>query len=392
MLQLKKNVPILYKLFLFLLVFELCSVFIAPLLIPRPWYLSLYLGKKSQESALRFLKGEDFLIADEFTGWKTRPGVKYKTWAIDSHGSRSTHDFSAQKTKPIRALFLGSSMINGGMGIQNDETISAYLEDSDIESLNFGTMLYTIDQCLLAYLHRLYVYNPDVTIVGIDGFPVAGLRNIYVPFLYRQEKYMPFFKPRFTLHGDSLQLVHTSPANLAKVLDDPHILDFLSQNDAYYCNFERFQRFEMLPLSNALLRVYLKIRDMLNIVSGVNRDDMLLETLMQEMVNENKKRGSAVIFIILPDQTIYSRSGMLHFLPDVYDQTIKELRSKGFHIVDVRTIFRKSGKTADELFEPDQRHYRPLANRIIAKALYPLINKVSVEKTIQMAASLPHKD
>ena len=203
---------------------------------------------------------------------------------------------------------------------------------------------------------------------------------------------MPFFKPRFTLHGDSLQLIRTTPTKLASIFDDPNILNFLSQNDSYYYNFERFQRFGQLPLSHALLRVYRKMSDILNTARGNNREDILLETLMREMVRANRDRGSTVIFLVLPDRIVYTGSGMLRFLPDLYGQTIKELRSKGFNIIDARAIFRNSGEKADELFQPDQRHYKPLANRIIAETLYPLVKKASEGKSMNREASLPHND
>jgi len=34
-------------------------------------------------------------------------------------------------------------MVNGDTHVKNNETISAYVEDEDVDALNFGTMMYS---------------------------------------------------------------------------------------------------------------------------------------------------------------------------------------------------------------------------------------------------------
>src|SRR5262249_15875247 len=148
--------------------------------------------------------------------------------------------------------------INGGNHVQNDETISAYLEDPQIEAINLGTMLYTLDQSFLAYRDRFHEYEANVVLVGIDSEPVAGLQHDYVPLRFPAEANMPYLKPRFAMRDGELSLVPVHPREmLAEALRSPAgFLDFLSGNDSFYFEFETFERFGLLPLSGGLRYFY----------------------------------------------------------------------------------------------------------------------------------------
>jgi hypothetical protein len=375
--EFRKNAPILYKTLVLLLLLECGVIFIAPLVIPRTWYLYFYLDKKARESTQLFLRGKAVLIPDETAGWKNRPDVEQGNWVIDSNGSRSTHSIKINKEKPIRILFLGSSMINGGMGVSNNETISAFLESPYIETLNFGTMMYSLDQCLLAYRHNLYAYNPEIVVVGLDGFPLSGLKNLFIPFLNRDEIYMPYLKPRFRFENGKLQLIQASPTMLATMFRTHDLLDYLREYDFFYHQFETYRRLGQLPFSNAIRVMYTKISNLTKYVNNDSESNMLTEALMTEIVMEVSKNGSEVIFLALPDQATFSLGGLRRYLPDLYGQSVRSLRLKGFPIVDAREIFHESGRGADELFEADHKHYKPIANHLIAEKLCTLVTQIS---------------
>jgi hypothetical protein len=375
--EFRKNAPILYKTLVLLLLLECGAIFIAPLVIPRTWYLYFYLDKKARESTQMFLQGQAVLIPDETAGWRNRPNVDQGNWVIDSNGSRSTHSIKINKEKPIRILFIGSSMINGGMGVTNNETISAFLESPYIETLNFGTMMYSLDQCLLVYRHNLYAYNPEIIVVGLDGFPLSGLKNLFIPFYNRDEVYMPYLKPRFRFENGKLQLIQAPPTLLATMFRTLGLLDYLREYDFFYHQFETYRRLGQLPISNAIRIMYTKISNLTKYFNNDTESNVLTEALMTEIVMEVRKNGSEVIFLALPDQATLSRGGFRRYLPDLYGQSVRSLSLKGFPIVDVREIFHESGRAADELFEADHKHYKPIANHLIADKIYTLVTRIS---------------
>ena len=377
-----KNAPLLSRILLIWLILEVAGCLVVPSFIPRSWYLSWYLGKKAREGTHRFLKGEAYLIPDEWCGWKNKPNANKENWIIDEHGARSTHLFKTQPVKSTRAVFLGSSMINGGMHISNNETISAFLETEDIEALNFGTMMYSADQCLQAYRHRLHRYNARVVFVGLDDVPTAPLKNLYIPLLMPQEKNMPYLKPRFELDGGSLRFINPpAEALLSRVPNSPALLQLLSMHDSFYTRFETYCRLGLMPLSAMSRFTYYKLINLLNYFRHDSEEDQLLAAVMNEMVREAEKHGAQVIFLTLPHQRTCIRPGIYRLLPDLYQDLVNKIRYQAFDVVDVREVFYKSGQPFDQLFMADGQHYTPLANRIIAEALHPIITNISNTKS-----------
>ncbi len=370
----KSEAPVLYRGIVLLLILEVCGVFIAPLVVPQEWYVSSYIGEKARKATELFLSGQAMLIPDDITGWKNRPDIKRGNWRIDAEGSRSTHAVVLEKSRKRRVLFLGSSMMNGGTAITNDETISAYVEDANTESANFGTMLFTLDQCLLAYRYSLNRYKPDVLVVGIDELPMNGLQNMFIPFRNHEETNMPFLKPRFELKDGSLRLVRFAPNTLATLAGTPAVLDTLSRKDFYYYNYESYRRFGFLPLSYGLRSLYIKCINFLNYFADDRQSDLLAESLMNDMVSEARQNGARVIFLVLPDKKSTAPSGVYRYLPDVQGNKMKHLIAEGFTIIDGREIFRKSGRAESEIFQADEKHYKPAANRMIAEVLRKSIN------------------
>lgn len=343
---------------------------VGPLIIPDHWYLSWYLPEEAKKETKQFLKGNHLLIPDNFTGWKNHPQTRRGNWVIDVHGSRSTHDFDTKRYRSIRVLFLGSSMINGGTKIKNSETISAYLEDKEIESLNFGTMLYSLDQIFLAYRSDLYQYNTNIIIIGLDVNLIGGLKNHYIPFRFPQEINMPFLKPRFKVSGESIELV-TIPveAMLSDLLINKKGMEFLEDNDEFYYVFETYKRMDLTPILGSIRFTYIKFKRFKEFFIEDIPGFQLLKLLMREMVSEARKHEAKVIFIMLPNERVFSNSKIYGILPDIYQRIVDEINSWGFEIMDARNIFKDSRKSSRDLFAKDGEHYTPVANHLIADAI-----------------------
>ena len=375
-LNMNKNAPLLYNIVLTYLLLEFTVVVVFPFIVPETTYLSFYLSDKAQEKTRSFFENKNSLIPDEITGWVNRPGIKKKTWVIDNHGSRSTHDISFKKKKPLRVMFLGSSMINGGTNISNFQTISAYLEDKEIEAINFGTMMYSLDQVLLGLKSRYKKYESDYLIVGIDIEPKAGLKNHYIPFRYPEEENVPYIKPRFELTHDGLRLIETSPKELlSHVPYNNELIEFLSENDGYYFKFRSYKRFGLLPASSGFRYIYLKLMRLEKYLIDDPDSDSLLIALVNEINKEASQNGMKTVFLLNTDRTTLIRSGYHKYLKDLYAYNLKMLEDEGIQVVDVRQIFRDSKIRSSKLFAADESHYSADGNKLIAESLKKIINK-----------------
>ncbi|MEW5924297.1 MAG: hypothetical protein AB1746_09945, partial [Candidatus Zixiibacteriota bacterium] len=178
-----KRAPVLSYTVLFIFLFEFLMIFAAPHVIPDSTYMSIYLSKYARENTIEYIQDkDDYNVRDTLIGWRNRPGCVYEKWRTDDKGARSTHDFDVIPKKENRIMFLGSSLINGGPFVYIDETVSALIEDSLTEAVNFGVMRYSLDQAYLYYSKRLHRYQADVIVVELCSMPCDGLKNQYIPF------------------------------------------------------------------------------------------------------------------------------------------------------------------------------------------------------------------
>jgi hypothetical protein len=375
LMHLRSGSPALFLTLVILLAAELCMALLGPLIIPDHTYLSWYVGPDGRANTGQVLADKAaFLLFDSTTGWKNRPGASRGKWHIDEHGSRATHSFGLEPLKPSRILFLGSSLTNGGTGVEADQTISALVEDSVTEALNFATMLYSLDQMYLAYDSGLYQYRPNVLVVGLPGDPSDGLTNRYVPFYNRGETGIPYLKPRFELDGDQLRLVPMLPRSVwQSAFDNSGLVDSLRMTDGYFSAFWTFERFGQMPLSAGASYLFGKAHNAIRLLHAQEAPDSLLVSLMTRLVSTADSNHAATIFMLLPDRKVSFPSLLRRFLPDHYGQLVAALKAHGFTIVDGRQALVSSGLAPDELYFGDGTHFTPAGNRAIARALRPLL-------------------
>ena len=370
----RRKAPLLFRAICIWLALELAIAFIGPLCIPKSQYLSWYLGSKTLMATRKFLVGNAVLVPDKVAGWRNKPNVAIRNWVTDAQGCRFAHQQLGLAKKPMRIMMLGSSMVNGGTGVRNDQTISAYLEDDRVEVLNFGTMMYSMDQCLLRYRAELYKYGARELIVGIESGPTDGLKNLYVPFRMRDEANMPYLKPRFEFSGGSLKLVPVDPElQLTGVPQCRELLEFLGKHDDFYPHFSDYCRTGFSPLAASCQFLTYKALSLSGyFLPEKGRNDLLL-ALMDQMVKEARKHGAGVVFVMLPVQADLDRRGVHRFLPDVYARTLRTIRARNFVVVDGRRALLSSNEPASQLLSEDGIHYRPAANEVIADALRTIV-------------------
>ena len=120
-----KEASLLFSTSLLVLVIELIAITVVPMVIPDHIYLRAYLNDIAERNTEEILTDTDqFLIYDDVTGWRNRPNSGKGKWSIDQYGSRTNHPFTVEPSKPLRVLFLGSSLVNGGVNIIADQTAS----------------------------------------------------------------------------------------------------------------------------------------------------------------------------------------------------------------------------------------------------------------------------
>jgi len=320
----------------------------------------------------------EFLIFDPIVGWRNRPNSNKLNWQIDENGARTTHPLGVQRSDKKRVLFLGSSLVNGGMNVSNDETISFFIEDSNTEALNFATMLYSVDQSCLAYEHDLKKYNPQIVVVGLSGNPTDGLVNQYIPFRMVEEENIPFLKPRFIYNSGILSLIGLPPLQSCRnILKDPELLQQISGTDEYYSEFTAYKSFGFTPLAAAARNLFRRTSNFINLINTKSDNLDLLVAIMNRLSDNVQSHDAQIVFMILPNLQTTSPSGWRKYLPDQYAFMVNRLKGEKFTIYDIRDTLIESGQSLWKLYGKDHGHYSPEGNRIIAKGLKKIINDLN---------------
>ena len=366
------RMPVLLRTLFLLISIELLVV-VAPFIIPQNYYLKLYLDDKSLRSTESFLNGDSYLIPDLNTGWRNKPSVIRKKWLTDEYGSRANQEVTLEKRKFTRVMFLGSSMINGGTQVRNDETISAYLENENIEALNFGTMLYGLDQAYIAFESDLNKFRPDIVIFGLDSDPISALLNMYVPFRNPNETNMPFLKPRYDNRNSDLDLININPTALETILTGEDTLELLEEHDLFQVRFKRYQHIGLTPIASVINYLFGKWDSFKYYQDNNSSNKALLQSLMHEIEDSLTQVGYSVVFLSMPAKSDLVPGKLSRLFPDRYAARMQSYRDSGFEVIDVKDIFLESEIPLNDLYHEDKLHFRPKANRIIAKKMKEIL-------------------
>ncbi|MDJ0927437.1 MAG: SGNH/GDSL hydrolase family protein [Gammaproteobacteria bacterium] len=137
---------------------------------------------------------------DELLGWRLRPDVEVRSTKVGAYdvvvraneqGLRGSRTFDVPKPDGIARIGVFGDSQSFGEGVNDDETYSAYLEQSlsGAEVLNFGVHGFGTDQMLLRYETEGTDYDLDIVVLGFAWF---HLRRNDTDFSF-------FAKPRFEL-------------------------------------------------------------------------------------------------------------------------------------------------------------------------------------------------
>lgn len=343
---------------------ELGAAFLLPLVVPGERYLDWFQPPRADSSVALFLRGEHVLIPDSTVGWRSAPLGREGPWQADSRGARSTGRWEWGDPGALNVIFSGSSLINGGTVISNDETISAALEGPWLRTLNFGTMLYGVDQTLLDYRTRLRGFRPDVLVVGVDADALRPIQNVWVPLRRPDEVNMPLVKPRFRLAGDSLELVPVDPWALLSPDDRGPLLRTIREEDGLVHELDTFARFRQTPLAALFLRGTGAIRRRLVPPATDPAEELLLDRILEELRRTLQEDGVRLVVLVTPPGVSATTTDR-----ERVRECIARWRSAGFEVLDGERAFLDHRVPGAELFLPDGEHYTPAGNQVLAAAL-----------------------
>lgn len=147
------------------------------------------------------------------------------------------------------------------------------------------------------------------------------------------------------------------------------LLKALSRTDGHYRKFEQYQRFGLLPLSNIARALSVHLSNLYDLIYDDDESLDLVLALMAKFAQEADKKGTRVVFMILPERSTVFPGGWRRWLPDHYGKMVEEMRAHGFVVLDGRQVLRDCKTEARQLYSEDMCHYSVSANRLLGHSL-----------------------
>jgi lysophospholipase L1-like esterase len=360
-----------------LLALELICAPLLPSIIPETWYFRHYLSLREIKQTQQFLNREFDIEPDPKRGWRNRPNAVYLTIRHDRFGSRFYNGIIPEQRKKWRIVFLGDSRIHGSADVTNAETISAYLENEAIETLNLGVSGYSLDQIYLSMAEAAEQFRPDMFVIGIGTDMSDFLDCHYLPLVSRHELTLPLLKPRFILQNGQLELQTPAvEALLRDIPDSPSLLEYLRHHDPRYEKFKQFQRWQSTPFLSFFSRLKAKSvqkgNEIFSRLGRIPQQDLknlnVAKALIEKIGQVAAEQNIELICPLIPSKA--ETSGNQY---KAYDTLASLLKKAGIRIIDVRRLFQQQ-TNREELFL-DSYHGTPASHRLIAEELSKAIEK-----------------
>ncbi len=396
------NCILVSKALLAIIVVDIAISVSASFIIDDDWYFERFLSfskyeknKKSRYHQIvnKFFSGEFPLAYDKESGWVNQAGYKDGQWVTCSLGSRVPvemrgKDIISQANQNDDLIFLlGSSVVGGhGTGHGYEDTPGYYLNGRGYKTLDFGTAVYSIDQSFTYYKNNLAEYKPKVLVVGIHH-SVEAISNMFIP-LVNHDLSIPLMKPAYDLSGDQL-IKHLPPVEAQHAGDNIGKVSALEKGDSQYYKYMLYKRLSLLPISDFLRNVILRVDANFYYDVDEYQDAVALQQhFMKEFVALADERGAEVIFVKF--ETLYDMEvSPLKQLFNRYAYKNKNkrhtelLKQTPFNILYTSDIFADTGKPASHFFiEGDGLHLTSHANDLLAKKLVEEVERLKSVKRL----------
>jgi hypothetical protein len=316
----------------------------------------------------QFVNGKLYIEIDDLLGWRNRPNAVSQTIGFDQYGSRSNQGIDSDQKKEQRIVFLGDSTMMGGHWVDNHQTINAFIESDTVETLNFASPDYSLDQSYLAMKTMYDRFKPNIYVVGIGSQPGRLLDNIFLPFY--DISILPRLKPRFTLSEGELQLILPEFRELlSNFPDNRSLLEYLQRYDGGYNRYASFQKrliWKQTPFLSMTQYVYRRGIQFLNNRTSnqvlYKENSEITSTLLSTMKQFSTTNNNRLVMVL------FAKRSELDSSSSDYSDTIALLKPYDIPYVDTRLLFQQYPGDADELYT-DDLHCSALGNQLIAKVI-----------------------
>jgi len=284
------------------------------------------------------------LRSDNLLGWTNIPDLSIKDMygpgadlRTNAQGSRNSEDFPPKPPRgKVRVVCSGDSM-TFGYGVGNDHAWPQALaaQDKRLETVNFGQIVYSLDQMYLRYMRDGVRLDPDIHIVALGDVDFANLtmKNFY-----------GMAKPTLRLQNGKLipaDLPRPSRRAAATLVPLTHLLR------------------NRLELLGALTRLRRRSYDL-------GQGKALAVAIFESLQEAMQKKGGSLVVVFLPrmiHRASTSRDPGIGFLS-------AELNKRGILTVDLVRDFRAWPMNyQDRIFLPDS-HYSEEGNRAVAALIH----------------------
>lgn len=369
----------------------------------------LYIALSVIDSSKNLFYDRSAVSAERIAFWLQNSYDRQLGWNLpeaecNNLGTRRKTDY------PLKAVYklktFGDSFTYGAE-VRVNETWQAYIEaETGWDCLNYGVGAYGTDQALLKY--EASNVPSEYAILGILCENIGRTASVY-PAFYMREWTPP--KPRFILHGDSLNLL-PNPINSpdsAHLLLDRRFINWLKSRDYWPYYYEHIlgapARLQWPALYTVLghlpffvKRAYIEVKNFCcpdfesetesfkyyHLYKKPNEIFSVFTRLIDRFVEVSRKRHEQPVIVIFPDQ--FSLELIERYGRSPYRPLIEFLRRRGYDYLDFGARF--VNEAYAEYYVSRNGHFSPKGNYRVAAAIIDLINELDGRRRMTNGNSL----
>ena len=342
----------------------------------------LDLTEAQRANVHRLLEGKFLYTAHHpVTGWAPPPNANVGLYQTNSHGIRSRREFAFRRPRgTLRIAAFGDSFTHcDDVSNANAWPTLVDQELAHAEVLNFGVPAFGPDQAWLRYRDLGRKFRPDVVLIGMMSENVQRVINVFRPF-YSASYQMVLTKPRYMVVADNLVLLPNpmpAVASYRSLLDAPaETLERIGANDGHFqsrshqhlLDFVPSMRFSRLVLDVMRRRfgsAILPGTEKYRVDSDVYR---VTDGVLRGFYAQAKKDSARPVVVFLPNLADIERARR-DASTCSYAELADGLRRDGLRVLDLAPAFAASNEELVDLVTGPWKHYSPLGNRIVAKAV-----------------------
>lgn len=328
---------------------------------------------------------ERYVQFDPVLGWSIRPNAQAQvagaTYTANSIGIRSLREYELQPPAGVLRIGTFGPSFTHCDEVSDEATWQAQMEQShsNIEVMNWGVAGYGTDQTWLRYRTQGRAYQPQVVIIGYEGYNFWRNVNVYRPFIWPTTG-LPLTKPVFLSVDGQLTLRENPFADFdgfqETILTSPD--RFLEQVCPYdfFCEARQYQPQPLDRLhSYRLLRTLAYQIDLSYHPPDYSYENPYARqvniSLIEAFIQQVTQDGAIPVVLIFPERLSIERHGWGQ--ETFYEQAIPIFRDKGIMVIDLAAAFVHARNTEQfdiaDIYASDGGHFNQLGNRIVSQTV-----------------------